>query len=152
VILLSDIKNKTIAIRVSDKEFEMYKKIAISLHNQSFFDDATKQHRPILQTTEPAEVLRFAIDGFVEKFTNPQYHHVILKLDRPAFEKWSNYAHSLSHSHTKDFFTGQPTQVLETSSLSELAFVGTNTFLQIIELSKMFKGVKLANTDLLKKH
>ena len=102
-----------------------------------------KQYRPILQTTEPAEVLRFAIDGFVEKFTNPQYHHVILRLDQPAFQKWSTYAHNLSHSHTKDFFTGQPTQVPESPSLSELAFVGTNTFLQIIELSKMFKGMKM---------
>ena len=128
---------------VSDREFDMYKKIAISLHNQTFFDDTKKQYRPILQTTEPAEVLRFAIDGFVEKFTNPKYHHVILRLDQPAFQKWSTYAHNLSHSHTKDFFTGQPTQVLESPSLSELAFVGTNTFLQIIELSKMFKGMKM---------
>ena len=69
---------------VSDREFDMYKKIAISLHNQTFFDDTKKQYRPILQTTEPAEVLRFAIDGFVEKVTNPKYHHVILRLDQPA--------------------------------------------------------------------
>ena len=129
----------------------MYKKIAISLHNQTFYDDTTKQHRPILQTTEPAEVLRFAIDGFTERFTNPQYHHVIIKLDQSAYQKWMTYAHNLSHSQTKDFFTGQPTKVLESPSLSELAFVGTNTFLQINELSKAFKGMKIANQDVVKR-
>jgi hypothetical protein len=148
---MSDNRTKTIAIRVTDQEFEMYKKIAVSLHNQTFYDDTIKQHRPILQTLEPAEVLRFAMDGFVERYTNPKYHHVIIKLDQPAFQKWSTYAHNLSHSPTRDFFTGKPTKVLESPSLLELAFVGTNTFLQIIELAKMFKGMKVANQDILKK-
>jgi hypothetical protein len=137
---MSDNRTKTIAIRVTDQEFEMYKKIAISLHNQTFFDDNMKQHRPISQTTEPAEVLRFAIDGFTERFTNPQYHHVIIRLDKPAYEKWTTYAHNLSHSNTNDFFTGKPTKVLETPSLSELAFVGTNTFLQLLSFQRYSKG------------
>ena len=100
----SDIRNKTIAIRVSDREFDMYKKIAISLHNQTFFDDSIKQHRPILQTTEPAEVLRFAIDGFVERFTNPQYHHVILRLDQPAFQKMVNLCSQFITQSYQRFF------------------------------------------------
>lgn len=54
---MSDNRTKTIAIRVTDQEFEMYKKIAVSLHNQTFYDDTIKQHRPILQTLEPVEVL-----------------------------------------------------------------------------------------------
>ena len=47
---MSDNRTKTIAIRVTDQEFEMYKKIAVSLHGQTFFDDKSKQYRPILQT------------------------------------------------------------------------------------------------------
>ena len=34
---MSDNRTKSSAIRVTDQEFEMYKKIAVSLHNQTYF-------------------------------------------------------------------------------------------------------------------
>jgi hypothetical protein len=50
----SDSRTKTIALRVTNKEFEQLKAIAQHLHSQKYYDSGDKTYKQILATTEPA--------------------------------------------------------------------------------------------------
>lgn len=147
----SDNRTKTIALRVTNKEFEQLKAIAQHLHSQKYYDSGDKTYKQILATTEPAEVLRRALDTYVANWIIPDKYLVSINISKGEYEDWKQNAHYYAHNQVKDFFSGQMTQVLQSPSVEELTYVATNTFLGLMSMLSKMAGIKRANVDVLPK-
>jgi hypothetical protein len=149
--MMSEKNIKTIALRVSNDEFMKLKAIAKHLHSQQYYDGQDKKHKKVLQTEEPAELLRLALTTYVSNWIIPDHYMVSLNLTPDEYKEWKANAHFYANNQVKDFFTGKMTRVLEEPTVESLAFVGTNTFLGLMKMLSQMAGIKRANADVLQK-
>ena len=136
-------------LRITNQEFDKLKAIAKHLHSQKYYEGQDKQHKPLLRTEEPAEVLKLALSTYIANWIVPDHYLVSLNLTKDEYVEWKNNAHFYANNQVKDFFTGQMTKVLQTPAVEELAYVGCNTFLGLMKMLSQMSGIKRANVDVL---